>query len=159
MKNKVNIFVSYARSNKALVSQFVEQLNSQLSPSKKNNYCVWIDDCINPGEKWRSEIDFALDNCNIGLLLITPKFLSSNFIIENELPYFVGENAKLTIPVMLQPVDLIRHDLHGIEDHQIFRYDHEGFKSPRSYYECRGVRRYEFVQKVFFSIEDVAEKT
>ncbi len=78
----------------------------------------------------------AIDNCDFGLLLISPAYLASKFITEKELPVFVS-GEKLSIPVMLNPVDFTRHDLKGLEKKQIFRLDYEGFKEPRAYVDCK----------------------
>lgn len=136
MKKKVTFFVSYAHRNIALVHGFLEKLGDVLAPSKKYDYSLWKDSGLVVGEDWEAQIMEAIDNCDFGLLLISPAYLASKFITEKELPVFVS-GEKLSIPVMLNPVDFTRHDLKGLEKKQIFRLDYEGFKEPRAYVDCK----------------------
>lgn len=153
MRKKIKFFVSYAHRNNNLVSDFVEKLTDVLAPSKKYEYSLWKDTGIEVGEDWKKRILEARDSCDFGLLLISPAFLASKFIYENELPTFVS-GSKPSIPVMLQPVDFARHDLKGLEKKQIFRLDFEGFKEPRAYGDCKQQRREAFVLELFKAIEN-----
>ena len=154
MKKKVSFFVSYAHRNQALANSFLEKLSDVLAPSKRFDYSLWHDSGIEIGSNWEEQIQTAIDECDFGLLLISPAFLASKFITEKELPVFVSKSGKASIPVMLQPVDFARHDLKGLEKRQIFRLDFEGFKEPRAYGDCKGPRRETFVLELFRTIED-----
>lgn len=79
--------------------------------------------------------------------------MASKFITEKELPTFASGEKPL-IPVMLNPIDLARHDLKGLEKKQIFRLDYDGFKEPRAYVDCKKQRRDTFVLELFKSIEE-----
>jgi hypothetical protein len=153
LKKKVKFFVSYAHKNKDLVNSFIDKLQDVLAPSKNHEYILWKDSALVIGEEWEKQIIKARDECDFGLLLISPAFLASEFILEKELPAFVS-GVKPTIPVMLQAVDISRHDLKGLEKQQIFRLDYPGFKEPRAYGECKPQRRETFVLELFKSIED-----
>ena len=153
MRKKVTFFVSYAHSNKALAGSFLQKLREMLAPSKKHEYELWQDTGLEVGEEWEQQILDARDNCDFGLLLVSPAFLGSKFITENELPVFVS-GEKPSIPVMFQPVDFSKHDLKGLEKRQIFRLNYEGFKEPRAYGECKNDRRDTFVLELFRAIEN-----
>ena len=153
MRKKVTFFVSYAHRNKALVNSFLEKLKDVLAPAKIHEYVLWKDSGLVIGESWEKQIIEARDHCDFGLLLISPAFLASKFITENELPTFVS-GKKPSIPVMLHSVDFSLHDLKGLEKQQIFRLDYEGFKEPRAYAECKKQRRETFVFELFKSIEN-----
>jgi hypothetical protein len=153
LRKKVTFFVSYAHSNKALAGSFLQKLSEMLAPSKKYNYVLWQDTGLEVGEEWEKQILEARDNCDFGLLLVSPAFLGSNFITKKELPIFVS-GEKASIPVMLQPVDFSKHDLKGLEKKHIFRLDYEGFKEPRAYGECKKGRRDTFVLELFRTIEN-----
>jgi hypothetical protein len=146
--------VSYAHANFASAHQLIDSLNVELSASKRFNYSIWSDACLVVGENWKSQIIDARNACNFGLLLVSPSFLSSKFILEEELPPYVEDNALPSIPVMLQKVDFERHDLKGLESRQIFSLNYEGSYNQKSYYDCNKKRRKEFVFKLFQSIED-----
>jgi len=154
LKKRVTFFVSYAHRNKSLADGFLEKLNDVLAPSKKHEYHIWRDTGLVVGEDWEKQIAAARNSCDFGLLLVSPAFLASKFVTEKELPLFVGEQSKPSVPVMLQPVDFQRHDLKGLEKKQIFRLDYHGFKEPRAYGECKGQRKETFVLELFKAIED-----
>jgi len=154
MRKQIKVFVSYASRNKQLVSGFLDKFREQVAPSKKYDYTFWKDTNILVGENWNAEISDALKKCDVGLLLISPAFLGSKYILENELPQFVGSESKQVIPVMIQPVDFERHDLKGLLRHQIFRLNKPNFESPKSYGECKGNRRDDFALELFKQVDD-----
>ena len=47
---------------------------------------AWSDQKILPGTPWETEIRKALTGADVGILLITPAFLASDYIFQNELP-------------------------------------------------------------------------
>jgi len=153
-RQRVTFFVSYARQNQRLAGEFIDSFNEVLNPSKAYEYHLWMDSAIPVGETWEEEIARALDDCDIGLLLLSPAFLGSRFISESELPRFVGQAAKPAVPVMLAPIDLALHDLQGLEANQIFRHMGKRYTEPRSYTECRTrVGRDEFLLSLFSAVE------
>ena len=158
MKRRVRIFVSYARANKDLAVRFLERFREQAAPSKSYRYVFWRDAEILVGESWHEEIQAALDACDMGLILVSPAFLGSQYIDENELPRFVGSGARPVIPVMLQSVDFERHDLKGLQRAQIFRLDGPRFRAPKSYGECTGPQRDHFAQELFRQVEARLDK-
>ena len=79
-KKKVKVFVSYARANKELAVRFLTRFRQQVSASKRYAYAFWRDTQILVGENWNVEIQDALNPCDIGLLLISPAFLGSQYI-------------------------------------------------------------------------------
>lgn len=157
-KKKVELFVSYARSNRNLAGNFLNRYTEQAAASSSYNYRFWRDTDILVGEDWHEAIGRALERCDLGLLLISPAFLGSQYISEHELPKFVGSEAKPLIPVMLQPVDFERHDLKGLKKHQIFRLDGERFKHPKAYGDCAGNQRDRFVRALFRRVEHKLDK-
>jgi len=146
--------VSYAHKNQALSDAFTEQLLDLLGPSKKYDYKLWKDSAIVVGEGWKEQILTAKDECDFGLLLVSPAFLNSQFIVGQELPRFVGDKRAPSIPVLLAKVDFRLHDLKGLEELQIFRYRGKRYTDFRSYAECKtGNPRHDFVFSLFESIE------
>jgi len=113
---------------------------------------LWRDSAIFVGELWDREIHDALDKCDLGLLLVSPAFLVSDYITREELPRFVGSETKPVIPIMLDWVDFDLHDLKGLEVHQVFQL--EGSKVSRAYADCpNDIYRRRFVEVLFPQIE------
>ncbi|MFH1314257.1 MAG: toll/interleukin-1 receptor domain-containing protein [Candidatus Eisenbacteria bacterium] len=153
MRRKVRIFVSYARSNRDLAARFLDRFRDQLAPSKTYNYVFSRDTDILVGEDWHDEIQKAVKRSDVGLLLVSPAFLGSQYITKHELPKFIGDKAQPVFPVMLQPVDFERHNLKGLHRKQIFRLDSRRFRNPKAYGDCIGNQRDRFVQSLFRKIE------
>lgn len=128
-----------------------------LKPSKAYDFELWRDTNILPGEDWHKEIKNALSKCGLGLLLISPEFLGSKFIAEEELRMFVGGEGKPVIPVMLRKVNLERHDLKGLIVSQIYRYK-AGPNNFRTYAQCGSEQREEFVYDLHDKIEQRLER-
>ncbi|MBK8274760.1 MAG: TIR domain-containing protein [Nitrospira sp.] len=77
------IFVSYSHQDKA----WLEKLFIFLKPYlRKGRLAVWADPYIQVGDLWRREIDQALPRAKVGLLLVSPHFLASDFIMDQEVP-------------------------------------------------------------------------
>lgn len=153
-RKRVEFFVSYAHKNQQLAESLVDALMDMLRPSKTYEYVKWMDSAIVVGDQWQKQILDARDRCTFGLLLVSPAFLSSGFIGENELPRYVGEGRSPSIPVMLSKVDFQLHDLKGLQELQIFRYTGRHYTEPRAYGECKsGNPRMEFVYSLFQAIE------
>ncbi|MEE8125408.1 MAG: toll/interleukin-1 receptor domain-containing protein, partial [Nitrospirales bacterium] len=77
------IFVSYSHRDKA----WLEKLLIFLKPyQRKGQLTVWADPYIEVGDVWKREIDQALPRAKVGMLLISPYFLASDFIMDDEVP-------------------------------------------------------------------------
>jgi hypothetical protein len=158
MRNLVTLFVSYAHENKPLVGDFISRLEEQMKPSKAYDYRLWRDTGLLLGEDWDREIKAALQESQFGLLLISPAFLNSDFIKQVELPHFLTIEKTPVLPVMLEPVDIERHDLRGLEQKQIFQWVSTNAKAGRAYADCKGVDRRRFVEALFRQIEQRLDK-
>jgi len=162
MANKARItikfFVSYAHADQEYAIAFMDEFKEMSAPSEKYEYVFWQDTEILPGENWRDEIRVALDNCEVGLLLISPAFLASKFIDAEELPQLVGDKTKPIIPIMLKMVNLKRHNLKGLDGNQIFRLKVEGVKELKSFAQCSASQRTDFVYDLFDKVESRLDK-
>jgi len=153
----VDCFVSYAHDDH-LAADLLDRLWLEASPSRRHQYQPWSDRAILPGESWDERIRAALVASHIGLLLVSPAFLASQYIQAVELPALLGPRP--VIPVLLAGVDPRRHDLRGLERLQLFglRRTGSGGLGLRSYRECTGRQRDRFVTTLFEQIEDRLER-
>jgi len=107
------VFISYSHSDKA----YLDELLVHLKPlEKKGLIDAWSDERIKAGSLWKTEIEAALSKAKVAILLISPSFLASDFIVENELPPILAkakENGVRVLPVILRPCRYSRDDSLG----------------------------------------------
>ncbi len=153
-RTDVNFFVSYSHADATIVQAFLQQFYEVTAPSKKYHYTFWQDNNILPGSRWRDEIDLALTNCDLGLLLVSPSFLASDFITEKELPVFVKAKAKHVVPLLIKKINFQRHNLKGLEEAQIFGFTDMKINQLRSYSQCNSHQKEKFVNEFFVRVEN-----
>lgn len=102
-KKKQTIFISYSHSDK----EFLDRLLVHLRPLQKQGMLeLWADTHLRAGDKWRDEIQKALDRATAAVLIISADFLASDFVVDNELPPLLkGAEEKGTriIPLIAKP--------------------------------------------------------
>lgn len=153
-KQQVKFFVSYAKRNHGAKEQFMALFTEQTAVAKRFDYQLWSDKDLYVGDDWCQSIQRALAESDVGLLLISPAFLASKFIVEQELPTYLAHGGKRCFPVMLAPVDFDRHDLKGLQDKQIYRLHSADFNAPRAFTDLKTKRKAEFAHGVFAQIDD-----
>lgn len=95
MEPRDRVFISYAHVDKywldRLTSAFANDLRAHLVD-------VWDDRLIESGHDWHDKIDRAIDRARVAVLLVSPAFLKSTFIMNEELPRILeAVNHGLTI--------------------------------------------------------------
>jgi hypothetical protein len=91
------IFISYSHKDRV----WLDRLNTFLKPLTRTiNIEIWEDSRINPGDDWREEIEVSLYDAQIAVLLVTPNFLASDFIANEELPKIFSNAAKNGLPIV-----------------------------------------------------------
>ena len=77
------VFVSYSHQDK----EWLERLLTSIDPLVRNQtiQVVW-DGQITPGQEWLAKIREDLNSARVAVLLVSPNFLASQFILNVELP-------------------------------------------------------------------------
>ena len=100
---KSNIFISYSHEDEKYKDELVRHLRVL---ENQGSASFWDSRLILPGEDWSSEIMKAIDAAEIIILLVSPNFLASDYIVNHELPELL-ERAKyqnaIVLPILLRP--------------------------------------------------------
>lgn len=99
------IFISYSHYDDNWRER-VEENIKVLSNYSALDIETWSDKKIQSGKEWKKEIERALNESIAAVLLISTKFLASDFIRENELPPLLSNAEKkgtLILPLIISP--------------------------------------------------------
>jgi TIR domain-containing protein len=101
--NPMKVFVSYAHDDAALWDKLKKQLTIL---TLQGQIDTWYDGRIGAGAEWSNEIAEQLDKADLILLLMSPDFLSSQYIFDVEVKRAMERHeagAARVIPVILRP--------------------------------------------------------
>ncbi|MBL3590139.1 MAG: TIR domain-containing protein [gamma proteobacterium endosymbiont of Lamellibrachia anaximandri] len=76
------VFISYSHKDQT----WLDRLRVFLKAYERKGLKVWCDPYIEVGQRWEREIERALEDTCVGVLLISQDFIASDFIYERELP-------------------------------------------------------------------------
>jgi hypothetical protein len=101
----ITVFVSYSHKDEALR----EELDVHLANLKRQNkISAWNDRAIEAGTEWDAEIKAQLEAADVILLLISPRFMASDYCYDLEMQRAMERHDAGTarvIPIFLKPVD------------------------------------------------------
>jgi hypothetical protein len=98
-----SIFISYSHADESRKDRVVKQLRV-LEPEE--NFRVWDDRRIDAGDDWYPGIEKALTRASVAILLISDDFLTSQFILGQEVPRLLRrrkEEGLRVIPLIVWP--------------------------------------------------------
>lgn len=101
--NTPKIFVSYSSSDESYKNDLLRHLRLV---EKEGLASLWSYDQIAPGWNWENAIEEAIKRSRVAILLVSPDYLASAFVIEQELPALMerAENGEtLILPILLRP--------------------------------------------------------
>ncbi|MEM8962577.1 MAG: dynamin family protein [Acidobacteriota bacterium] len=95
MSERARVFLSYSHQDEDLKKELVDHL----SVLRHRGIELWLDDHLEAGEVWKERLMEQIDQTTVAVLLITEQFLSSPFILDEELPALVerAEAGELTL--------------------------------------------------------------
>jgi WD40 repeat protein len=93
------VFVSYSHEDAKWRRKFLVMLQPLV---RNRGLDVWADEYIEVGDDWERDITGAIDRAALALLLVSPEFLASRFILDVELPALLQQRARL-VCVLVRP--------------------------------------------------------
>ena len=129
------VFLSYSHRDEPVLESLLPYLSAL---ERQGRVTVWSDQQIKGGERWREEIEAALDGASIAVLLISQQFLASDFVRDEELPRILSrqlEGLMTVLPVFISP-STVTSDAIEMTDpkggtRRIVLTEFQGFGTPR----------------------------
>jgi len=109
------VFISYCHADK----QWMEDLMTHLRPRvSADRLSVWVDTKIKSGQAWLPEIRDALDRAGVAVLLVTPSYVDSQFIREEELARLLKAYQERGLPLLWIPIKPSSYEIIGLHEIQ-----------------------------------------
>lgn len=95
------VFISYHHNDK----KWLDQLRTHLAPlSKSRDLTILSDSHFAPGTDWREEFDNQISSAEVAVLLVSPDYLASEFILDKELPLLLKASEERGLRILIVSV-------------------------------------------------------
>ncbi|NJN01867.1 MAG: toll/interleukin-1 receptor domain-containing protein [Leptolyngbyaceae cyanobacterium RM1_1_2] len=101
----IEVFISYSHQDEALKDELYIHLAAL---TRQGKIKPWQDRAIEAGTEWDAEIKAQLELAGMILLLITPRFIASEYCFDQEMQRAMERHAEGTarvIPIIMKPCD------------------------------------------------------
>ena len=109
---KIKIFIAYSHHDKEFLAD--DSLLGHLRGLEiEKDAEFWHDERIATGDLWNAEIQRRISESHLALLLVSELFLTSNYVINTEIPLFLKkrrDEGMIIFPVILSACDWKFHD-------------------------------------------------
>jgi len=100
-ESSVNVFISYSHKD----NNWRRRLETHLRPYVRNGtISCWSDHDIVAGVPWKEEIRKALASARVAVLLVSPDFIASDFIANEELPQIISAAENTGLKIVWVPI-------------------------------------------------------
>ena len=103
MRFPLKVFISYSHKDE----EFKDELVTMLAGLQRRDIIdAWQDRCIEEGDEWYQDIQDAMTDCDLAILLVSANFIASRFIQDEELPKLLKrriESGLRVVPVIVKP--------------------------------------------------------
>lgn len=103
MPSAPKVFLSYCHNDSEWKDRVVTHLNSMV---QQEDIDLWHDGMIDTGDTWFDNITEAIEHADIGICLLSPGFLASSFITQQEVPAMLEKCQRgdfIFFPVLIKP--------------------------------------------------------
>ncbi len=97
-----SIFISYSHKDEKWKDRLIMHL--RVFETEGIRLDVWDDRRIEAGDDWQTEIENAINMASISILIISPNFLTSKFILNEEVPKLIDRRVKEGARIILMIV-------------------------------------------------------
>lgn len=112
-----SIFISYSHQDK----KWLTEVKKVLSILEYNyQLVIWEDSKIKVGSNWHNEIVQSINKSKVAILLVSNNFLSSKFIVTNELPRILKAARKDGLVIFNVILDICTFQLTELKTFQCF---------------------------------------
>jgi TIR domain/CHAT domain len=101
----IAVFVSYSHHDEAMREELEVHLSSL---RREGKIAAWNDRAVEAGTEWDTEIKAQLEAAGVILLLVSPRFMASEYCYDLEMKRAMERHEERTarvIPIILKPVD------------------------------------------------------